>query len=35
VETWLIPDAEHTEAMITHAADYEQRLVDFFGRSLR
>jgi len=35
VETWLIPDAEHTEAMITHTADYEQRLVDFFGRSLR
>ena len=35
VETWLIPGAEHTEAMITHAAEYEQRLVDFFERSLR
>lgn len=35
VETWLIPGAEHTEAMITHAMEYERRLVDFFRRSLR
>ena len=35
VETWLVPGAEHTEAMITHAVEYELRLVDFFRRSLR
>jgi len=35
VETWLVPGAEHTEAMVTHVEEYEQRLVDFFQRSLR
>jgi dipeptidyl aminopeptidase/acylaminoacyl peptidase len=35
VEAWLIPGAEHTEAMITHVDEYERRLVAFFDRSLR
>lgn len=34
VETWLVPDAEHTEAMITHAEAYERRLVDFLRQNL-
>lgn len=35
VESWLIPGAEHTEAMITHVDEYERRLAAFFKRSLR
>ena len=34
VETWLIPNAGHTEAMVTHSAEYEERLVGFFRRHL-
>ncbi len=34
VETWYVDGAEHTEAMVTHAAEYERRLVGFFARSL-
>ncbi len=35
VESWLVPGAGHTEALITHAGEYERRLVAFFERSLR
>lgn len=34
VVAWYIDGAEHTEAMITHAEEYERRLVDFFRASL-
>ena len=34
VDAWYVDGAEHTEAMLTHTAEYEQRLVDFFVRSL-
>lgn len=34
VTSWFVVGAEHAESMITHAAEYETRLVDFFGRSL-
>jgi fermentation-respiration switch protein FrsA (DUF1100 family) len=34
VDAWYVDGAEHTEAMLTHTAEYEQRLVDFFERSL-
>lgn len=34
VESWFVDGAEHAESMITHAAEYEQRLVAFFGASL-
>jgi uncharacterized protein len=34
VDAWYVDGAEHTEAMLTHSAEYEQRLVDFFERSL-
>jgi uncharacterized protein len=31
---WLVPDAEHLRAAFTAPAEYERRLVDFFGTSL-
>lgn len=34
VTTWFVEGAAHAEAMITHAAEYEPRLVDFFSASL-
>ena len=34
VETWYVDGAEHVEAVVTHADEYERRLVDFFRRSL-
>jgi fermentation-respiration switch protein FrsA (DUF1100 family) len=34
VEAWYVDGAEHVEAVITDAAEYEQRLVGFFTRSL-
>jgi len=34
VESWFVEGAEHAESMITHAAEYEQRVVGFFRRSL-
>jgi fermentation-respiration switch protein FrsA (DUF1100 family) len=34
VESWYVDGAAHTEAMVTHTAEYEERLVDFFDRSL-
>jgi hypothetical protein len=34
VETWIVPGAEHAEAMLTQTAEYERRLVDFMRRTL-
>ena len=34
VEAWYVDGATHTEAMLTDTDEYEQRLVDFFDRSL-
>jgi fermentation-respiration switch protein FrsA (DUF1100 family) len=34
VEAWYVDGAEHTEAMLTHTPEYEQRVVEFFERSL-
>ena len=34
VESWYIDGAEHVEAMLTHTAEYEQRLVRFFETTL-
>lgn len=34
VESWYIDGAEHVEAMLTDTAEYEQRLVGFFTRTL-
>jgi len=33
-ELWVVPDAHHTEALILHPAEYEQRLAEFFLRVL-
>jgi uncharacterized protein len=35
VETWIVPGAGHTAAMILHPDEYETRLVDFFSRTIR
>ena len=34
VETWLVAAAKHTRALREHPAEYEQHMVDFFGRAL-
>ena len=34
VESWYVDGAEHTEAMVTHAEEYERRLVGFFDGAL-
>jgi dipeptidyl aminopeptidase/acylaminoacyl peptidase len=34
VGSWIVPGAEHTEAMFLDPAGYERRLVRFFGTSL-
>ena len=34
LETWIVADAGHVEAMFFHAHEYQQRLVGFFGRAL-
>jgi dipeptidyl aminopeptidase/acylaminoacyl peptidase len=34
VESWYVEGAEHTKALGTHADEYEQRLIGFFGSSL-
>jgi len=31
VDSWFVEGAEHTEAMLTDPAGYEERLVGFFG----
>jgi dipeptidyl aminopeptidase/acylaminoacyl peptidase len=31
VASWIVPGAEHTQAMWRHAEEYEGRLADFFG----
>jgi len=35
VETWVVPGSGHALAIVDRPAEYEQRLVDFFGRSLQ
>jgi uncharacterized protein len=35
VESWIVDGSEHAEAIVDRPAEYEQRLVDFFGRALR
>jgi fermentation-respiration switch protein FrsA (DUF1100 family) len=35
VEHWNVPDAEHTHAIRSHRAEYEQRVGGFFDRTLR
>lgn len=35
VESWIVDGSEHAEAIVDHPAEYERRLVDFFGRALR
>jgi alpha-beta hydrolase superfamily lysophospholipase len=35
VEFWNLPDAEHTHAIRSHRAEYEQRVGAFFERALR
>ncbi len=34
VESWYVDGAEHVEAVVTHADEYERRLVGFFDRAL-
>ena len=34
VESWYVDGAEHVEAVVTHADEYERRLVGFFDRVL-
>ena len=34
VDSWFVEGAGHTEAMLTHPADYEERLVGFFETTL-
>jgi fermentation-respiration switch protein FrsA (DUF1100 family) len=34
VETWFVDGAEHAEAMITHAEEYERRIVAFLASAL-
>lgn len=34
VETWIVPGAGHTEAMLLHPDEYERRLVGFFRAEL-
>lgn len=34
VDSWIVEGAEHVEAMLLHPADYEARLVRFFGDAL-
>jgi dipeptidyl aminopeptidase/acylaminoacyl peptidase len=35
VGSWIVDGSEHAEAIVDHPAEYERRLVDFFGRALR
>jgi dipeptidyl aminopeptidase/acylaminoacyl peptidase len=35
VESWIVPGAGHTEAMLLQPDEYERRLVDFFNRTIR
>jgi uncharacterized protein len=34
VDPWIVPGSEHTAAIVDHPAEYEQRLVAFFDRSI-
>ncbi len=35
VESWIVEGSGHAGAIVDHPAEYERRLVDFFGRALR
>lgn len=35
VESWIVDGAGHVQAMALHPAEYEERLVDFFDRTIR
>jgi dipeptidyl aminopeptidase/acylaminoacyl peptidase len=35
VESWIVEGADHVDAMALHPAEYEERLVDFFDRTIR
>ena len=35
VEWWIVEGSDHAAAIVDHPAEYEARLVDFFGRTLR
>ena len=34
VDPWIIPGVGHTQAVVLHAKEYEQKLADFFGAAL-
>ncbi|MGZ6269510.1 MAG: alpha/beta hydrolase family protein, partial [Candidatus Limnocylindrales bacterium] len=34
VELWIVPGAKHSQAAAVAPAEYERRLVEFFGRTL-
>ena len=34
-DLWIVPGAEHTDAMFLHPKEYEERLAGFFGPALR
>ena len=34
VDAWFVPDAEHVQAMFSHADEYERRVVAFFDAAL-
>jgi len=34
IESWIVEGAEHTRAIVEHPAEYEQRLIAFFGWAL-
>jgi fermentation-respiration switch protein FrsA (DUF1100 family) len=34
VESWIVDGAGHVQAMALHPAEYEDRLVDFFDRTI-
>jgi dipeptidyl aminopeptidase/acylaminoacyl peptidase len=35
IESWVVPGSGHASAIVDRPAEYEQRLVDFFDRTLR
>ena len=34
VEAWVVPGSGHASAIVDRPAEYEQRLVDFFRRTI-
>jgi dipeptidyl aminopeptidase/acylaminoacyl peptidase len=33
-ESWIVEGSGHADAIVDHPAEYERRLVDFFGRTI-